>query len=228
MTKTLYIAHRGFAARRTENTLEAFSYAAKKPSADGIETDVHVTKDGRLVCFHDDSTLRLCGEENIIEDTDAQKLARLGINGQHAIPTLAEYLEICRNGDKIAVIELKNPFTKRNIARLVQEIRDFGYLAKTIFISFDIQNCLSLRKILPPQQEIQFLTITYAEKTLELLAKQKIDLDVEFSCLSKERIEHCHDLGMKVNCWPLDDARIADHFEDCGIDFITSNILGSE
>ena len=227
--ETKYIAHRGFALKRMENTLDAFKYAAES-SCYGIETDVHVTKDGEFVVFHDDSTLRLCREEHIIEETNCDRLQELRINdtfnnSKVKIPTLKEYLAICKSGKKNAVIELKNPMLKEQIKSLVEQIRKEEYLNSTTFISFDLNNCIVLRDILPCQA-IQYITITYEEETLKLIADKKIDLDIEYTCLSKDRIKYCQNLGLKVNCWTLNDPEIAKHFEEAGIDFITSNNLG--
>ena len=50
---TKIFAHRGASAYAPENTMEAFELAAKQ-GADGIELDVHVTKDGEVVVTHDE------------------------------------------------------------------------------------------------------------------------------------------------------------------------------
>ena len=54
MTKPLQIAHRGGAGLWPENTMAAFTRAIDA-GADGIELDVHLTKDGVLVVHHDES-----------------------------------------------------------------------------------------------------------------------------------------------------------------------------
>ena len=56
--KPLMVAHRGLSGLETENTCAAF-VAAGNRSYFGIETDVHRTKDGKYVVFHDDTTGRL-------------------------------------------------------------------------------------------------------------------------------------------------------------------------
>ena len=53
----LNFAHRGASARAPENTLEAFRLAAED-GAGGLETDVHVTRDGHVVAIHDDTVDR--------------------------------------------------------------------------------------------------------------------------------------------------------------------------
>lgn len=54
MTKPLLIAHRGGTGLWPENTLEAFARAIDL-GVDGIELDVHLSSDGKLVVHHDES-----------------------------------------------------------------------------------------------------------------------------------------------------------------------------
>jgi len=110
------------------------------------------------------------------------------------------------------------------IKKLIEQIKKEKYLNNTTFISFDLNNCLTLRDILP-KSSIQFVTLVFDESTLKILARKKIDLDIEYCCLSKKRIDYCHSLGIKVNCWTLYDKYIAKHLENCGIDFISTNNL---
>jgi len=187
--------------------------------------------------FHDDSTLRLCGQEHIIEKTDFKTLANLKIRGEHKIPTLNEYLRICKAGKKNAVIELKNKMTPETIKNLVAEVEQAGWLPDTTFISFNAKNCLFLRELLP-EQPVQYITINDLEQTSddpreitwETLAEKNIGLDIEFTCLSKDMIEQCRERGIAINCWTLNDdnREMAKHFENCGIDFVTSNNLDAE
>ena len=58
MTKNF--AHRGFSGKYPENTMLAFRKAIEL-GVDGIELDVHLTKDGQLVIIHDETTNRTCG-----------------------------------------------------------------------------------------------------------------------------------------------------------------------
>ena len=55
------LAHRGDSKRFPENTMPAFR-SALQMKVDVIETDVHITKDGTVVIWHDDDLSRLCGE----------------------------------------------------------------------------------------------------------------------------------------------------------------------
>lgn len=70
------IAHRGGALLAAENSAAAFG-AAAAAGADIVETDVRRTKDGVLVCFHDDSLLRLAGDARKVTDLDLASLRDL-------------------------------------------------------------------------------------------------------------------------------------------------------
>ena len=70
------IAHRGVSALERENSIAAF-VAAGNRSHYGIETDVHVTKDGQFIVIHDDSTQRVTGVEGIVEEMTFDQLRTL-------------------------------------------------------------------------------------------------------------------------------------------------------
>jgi glycerophosphoryl diester phosphodiesterase len=74
------IAHRGGSALAPENTFAAFE-RAQALGADVIETDVRLTRDGVVVVFHDDDTMRLLGQPGTIEERTLEELHRLDAGG---------------------------------------------------------------------------------------------------------------------------------------------------
>ena len=68
MKRPLLFAHRGFSGIYPENSPLAFRMAAEKTNADGIESDVHLSKDGQLVIFHDASVERTSNGTGFIRD----------------------------------------------------------------------------------------------------------------------------------------------------------------
>lgn len=131
----------------------------------GIETDIHCTADGKFIIIHDDSTGRVTTENLPVEGTDFAVLRALTLKERNGepnkrglqLPTLEEYIGVCRQAEKIAVLELKNHMEKANIARICDEIKRLGYLDRVIFISFDFANLISVRELLPTRP-VQFLT----------------------------------------------------------------------
>ena len=74
--RPLVYAHRGGAALRPENTIVAFDHGLSF-GADGLEFDVHLSRDGVVVVHHDDTLERTTGERGRIADRTADELARL-------------------------------------------------------------------------------------------------------------------------------------------------------
>ncbi len=221
-SNTKMIAHRGLSGLHLENTMSAFK-AAGRASFYGIETDVHVTKDGRFIVFHDDTTRRLSHINLNIEKTDYATLRLIPIK-LHRMPNLSEYINCCKKYNKIAVLELKNPMTKENIEQIIKIIDNSGYIDETIFISFAAQNLTFIRQIIP-KQTVQFLTEKFDSNTLDFLVRNCFDLDIRYTSLSHDIVDLCHDNGIKVNCWTVNEPADAERLIDYGVDFITSNII---
>ena len=229
--KPLMVAHRGVSGLETENTHAAF-VAAGNRSYYGIETDVHVTSDGKYVAFHDDSTGRLAAENVVIEQTDYATLRNMILRQKDGnfgrtdirIPSLQEYIEICKHYEKVAVLELKNHFRKEQVFEICQIIDDIGYLQNVIFISFDFENLVYVKEKYP-QQTVQFLTGKCDEELAKKLSSMNMDLDIYFEGFDAETAERCHRYGIKVNCWTVDRAEDAARLSELGAAYITYNIL---
>lgn len=227
------IAHRGLSGRETENTNVAF-VAAGNRSHFGIETDVHITADGQFVLIHDDNTGRVCETDIPVEGSTFEELRALTLkqkNGETGrtdirIPTLEEYIDICKDYGKVAVLEFKNRFEKDAIAEVVRRIDERGWLANTVFISFWFENLTDLRE-LNPDVTVQFLAGVWEsyDELLEKLQANRFGFDVHHSVLTKEFVDKCHAKGIEVNCWTVDDPVRAEELVAMGVDYITSNIL---
>ena len=111
--QTQMIAHRGVSWLERENTNAAF-IAAGNRSYYGIETDVHVTKDGKFVIIHDETTERVSlGEYNInVEESDYSEVEKIVLpdldnttdRKDIRIPLLSEYIKICKKYEKTCVL----------------------------------------------------------------------------------------------------------------------------
>ena len=229
--KPMMVAHRGVSGLETENTCAAF-VAAGNRSYYGIETDVHVTVDGKYVAFHDDETGRLAAENVVIEQTDYQTLRNMILRQKDGnfgrtdirIPSLQEYIEICKYYGKIAVLELKNHFQKEQVFEICDIIESMGYLENVIFISFDFENLVFV-KDKHPGQTVQFLTGRCDEALAKKLSSLNMDLDIYFEGFDEETAARCHRYGIKVNCWTVDRIADAARLAELGAAYITSNIL---
>ena len=71
----LNLAHRGFKGSYPENTMLAYRKAIEV-GADGVEFDVHLTKDGELVIIHDENLIRTCGVDILVKDLSLAELKK--------------------------------------------------------------------------------------------------------------------------------------------------------
>ena len=80
-------AHRGGSLETSENTIEAFQYALSIGS-DYIETDVQLSKDGKVYIFHDDSLKRIANIDEEFSQLSSTEINSIKIFGNQHIPTL--------------------------------------------------------------------------------------------------------------------------------------------
>ena len=231
-SKTKMIAHRGLSGIEPQNTSIAFAAAGNR-SYFGIETDVHITKDGKYVIIHDDVTSNVSKPGLTVENTDFEVLRNIYLNDNDGsagrielkIPSLEEYMRICRKYEKTAVLELKNRFAFEHIGEIIKITESIGQLENTIFISFDYGNLTDVKKILP-EQPVQFLTgEEVTDGLISRLAGDRIDLDIFYQRLNEENIKRLHDNGITVNCWTCDSPEEGEKLAGWGVDYITTNIL---
>lgn len=132
------IAHRGLHdgnKARWENTLSAFDAAVKSNFA--IECDVHLTKDGHVVVFHDDDLKRLAAQEGRISDLTLKEATELSIGGTaDHVPTLRQMLDLVA-GQVPIVIELKGIEGRDDglVAAVARELA--SYEGDAAIMSFD-------------------------------------------------------------------------------------------
>lgn len=225
------VAHRGVSGLEKENTASAF-VAAGNRSYFGIETDVHRTLDGEFVVIHDDNTARVAIDNLEVEKSTFETLRALRLcdtDGEKGradlrIPTLREYVRICKKYGKVGVLELKNRFPTEDIRRIVGLLEEEEYLGHMILISFSLENLIDLRVILP-EQPAQLLVSRYSEDLLDTLRRYHLDLDIHYKALTPEIVKAFKAAGIVINCWTVDDPDAARELIEWGVDQITSNIL---
>ena len=229
--KPKMIAHRGLSGLELENTASAF-VAAGNRTYFGIETDVHRTADGKFIIIHDDDTRRVAMDHLVIEESTYETLRSLHLcdkDGKRGrkdliLPSLQEYIQICKKYEKISVLELKNHFEPEDLDQIIEIIRKEEWLERTIFISFDLPNMVNMRDKLPAQK-LQFLIGDYPEWLEDTLREHHLDLDIYYRSLTEENIHSLHAAGIEINVWTVDDLEDAERLSKWGVNYITSNII---
>lgn len=225
------VAHRGASGLEQENTCPAFVAAAVKTYY-GIETDVHVTADGKFVLCHDSDLYRTAGVHVVIEETNFDDLRRIPLLDKDGktnrtdlfLPVPEDYFSICKKYGKVCVFELKERFPQGKIAEIVSLTKEYGVFEQTYFISFCLENLTELRT-LEPNAKILYLTDQANDETFKLLKKYGFGLDIYYGSLYREYVERLHRENITVACWTVDKPEDARALIDMGVDIITSNIL---
>ncbi len=179
----LKVAHRGLHSifeDTPENSMPAFEKAIEHGFA--IETDIHITRDGEVVVFHDDKLIRMCGVEGKIEDKTLAELRELRLGGtDHKIPTLRELLELV-DGKVPLLIEFKtkSPKTCKPLCRAANEILK-DYKGKYFMQSFYPPAVMWYRRHRKDILRGQLSTAEFDEKGIHMTALSLMILN----CLSR-------------------------------------------
>lgn len=155
MTKN--IAHRGFSGKYPENTLLAFQKALDA-GADGIEFDVHLSKDGELVIIHDELLDRTTDATGPVQSLTLRELKKLdasasytGVYGRNEIPTLEEYFQLIEGRNILTNIEIKTgviwyPGIEEKVLAMVDR---FGRRKEVVISSFNHFSVLRMKELAP-------------------------------------------------------------------------------
>ena len=144
--KVLY-AHRGLHnASRAENSMSAFKAAVE--AGYGIELDIHLSSDGELVVFHDDTLDRVCGREGRVSDFTADELATFKLSGtDDGIPRFADVLALV-DGKVPLLVEIKEAAGSTAVAKAACKMLA-EYKGEFIVESFNPMALVVVKKQLP-------------------------------------------------------------------------------
>ncbi|AYC28686.1 glycerophosphodiester phosphodiesterase [Paenisporosarcina cavernae] len=160
------IAHRGSSGTYPENTLAAFQAAANL-RVDGVEFDVHMTKDGELVVIHDETIDRTTNGGGYIKDFTYKELRQYDAGSwfsptfaNEKIPALEEVLSIFKETNMTVNVELKSDIVPYEgmTERVLRMVHDFDMEEQVIISSFD-HEALEQAKQLAPHVQTALLTM---------------------------------------------------------------------
>ncbi len=223
-----YIAHRGLSSQAPENSLAAFILAAQNEHYFGIECDVYTTKDQEFVIFHDTDLKRLAKTNLNIMDTNYEDLLEHSIKKGHGIkkypnekiPLLSEFLDICKDFNKTAVIELKKVHEIESLIKLVQLLDEYPTV-DAIIISFDMNYLKFLRAI--TDRKLQFLTKKVNDHMIYDCRVNQIDFSIDKETVKPKLISKLIKKGFEVAVYTVNHRLLARQYEKLGISYITTD-----
>ena len=209
MTKNF--AHRGYSGKYPENTMLAFEKAIEI-GCDGIELDVHLSRDGEIVIIHDEELDRTTDGTGLVGSYTLAELKTFdasagcaGVYGKNEIPTLREYFELVKDKDIITNIELKTGvYTYPGIEeKTLSMIDEFGLRDRIIISSF---NHYSVRhfKELAPDMECGFLTESWFIDMPAYTRKYGMEyVHPIFNAVTEEFVRQSEENGIGINTWTV-------------------------
>ncbi len=158
LTEPAVIAHRGGSKLRPENTLAAFDHAASL-GVDGLECDVHLSRDGEPVVIHDPTLDRTTDASGPVSALTADELARVDAGYRFGeadgfphrgrgigVPRLSTLLR--RHADLPLVVELKGAGIDI-VSPVLEVIRDAGAEGRVLFGGFELAVMREARRLAP-------------------------------------------------------------------------------
>ncbi len=242
------LAHRGDSEFYPENTMVAFE-SAEKLGVDVIETDVHLTKDKKLIIWHDDHLKRITGVKDTVEEKTYDELMKLDVgkiftkveeNGEKTYPFENKGIKFVLFEDLLTTL----PNTKFNVdmktddlelpvlmAELLKRLDAFDRVCVT---SFHSRVVLKFREIAPNattsftlKEVLKYsftaklgLSFIFKNKTLEAKAFEIPVKEKGIRILTKPFIKFCKKHDAKILVWTINDRKTMNKLLDLGVDGI--------
>jgi len=229
---TIIQAHRGASAYRPENTLEAFSLAIEQ-KADGIELDVHLSRDGHVVVAHDERLERVSNGTGLVNDHTLEELKSLDFSrlfpgqGPCRIPTLAEVYALVKPAPLTVNIELKTTelLYPELPGKLDALAREYGMEGRVMYSSFNHYSLLEMKKLNPSAKTGLLYQLGMVDPWVyaNYVGAWAIHPHYFVIAALPETVAKCHDNGIMVNVWTVDDPQAVKKMMQCGVDGIITN-----
>ncbi len=212
----LVLAHRGANKVAPQNTLPAFLKAIQF-NADGIETDVHLCKDGEIVICHNYTVDATSNGKGSIDEMTFAQLRGMDFGSYFSqeykgvtLPTLAELLTLVKNM-KLINIEIKSPQKDNDLVkRVVEEVYNFGVEKNSIISCFNPECIRQVKEIddnlktalLYEDDELgnEIMTFGVAKYCQQLKANAA---HPHRNLITHKEVLELHNLGIAVNPWTV-------------------------
>lgn len=228
----LNIAHRGFSGKYPENTMLAFAKAVEA-GADGIELDVHFTKDREIVVIHDERIDRTTNSSGFVVDYTYDELSQFdssagfaGVYGFNKIPTLREYFEFVKPIDGfITNIELKTSENEYpGIEKAVLELIDEFELADRIIISSFNHYSVMRTKAINPDIKCGFLESSWIYNFGEYTQQRGVEcVHPKYVSLNEDSVAEIKSHSVQINTWTVNSEEEVERLYNLGIDAVIGN-----
>ncbi len=238
LAATQIIAHRGASYDAPENTLTSVELAWER-DADAVEVDIFLSRDGKIVVIHDDTTKRLAGVDKAVADQTLAELKALDVGRWKGpefagtrIPTLAEVLETVPDGKRL-VIEVKGG--EAILPELERVVDASGKRGQVLYIAFGYGVIRAAKRRMPdvpaywlygwnPKERIRWGDPS-PERLIALATAAGLDgLDVNYKgAFGADFAKKLEAAGMKLVVYTVNDPESARRLAAMGVAGITTD-----
>ena len=141
------------------------------------------------------------------------------------VPTLEEYLNICKRFNIVPVIELKTDLSVEDIPAFNAILNKWSFEGKQcVVISFGLTMLEKLRELnksimIQPLVDLTIANIDYCAEKFG----PNCGIDAPYAQATQELIDYAHQKGVEVNLWTCDDNNTCQRLAMMGADYITTN-----
>jgi glycerophosphoryl diester phosphodiesterase len=242
--KPLIIGHRGASTFAPENTMAAFRLALEG-DADGVEFDVHLSRDGVPVIIHD-ADLRRTGSMQVrVADLTVGELQEIDVGSwfgpgrsrkfaTERIPTLEQLFELFESTDSLLYLEMKSESADRERLALacVEALRKSHLKHRVIVECFDLLGIACISSLDPTIKTAALFEpslatpprITSGKRLIDHALTVNADVIALHHRLATDRVVHSAKAeGFSVVVWTVDDPAWIARANSCGIDALITN-----
>jgi glycerophosphoryl diester phosphodiesterase len=201
------VAHRGSSYIAPENTMAAYNLAWDQGSH-GVEVDVYLTVDKRIVCIHDSNLKRTTGVDKSVEsctwdeikDLDAGSWKGSQWAGER-IPLLEDAIASIPYGHRL-FIELK---TGPTIVPYLQPlIENSGKRERIVVITFNYGSAVAVREAMPDIPVMWLVSsIDYSTLINQAVAAGFLGLDASYATVNRDYVNAARAAGLEVYAWTI-------------------------
>ena len=213
------IGHRGVKGIKLENTLESIMEAVNL-GFDMAEIDIQMTKDGKIIVFHDYDLKRLFDSNKKISELTYKELLTV----TDKIPLLKEVIESIKEKNMELNIEIKELFQKNGIiGELIYLLERYSFKEKVLISSFDHMILKEVKKRDKTLKTAVLVASRPADPVSVIKAADADGYNSLYYFADRELIDECHKKGYFVNIWTVNTKSEAEYYKKMGVDGIISD-----
>ncbi len=236
------VGHRGASGEAPENTMAAI-HLAWRQQADAVEIDVRLTRDGEIVAFHDESTLRITRKEHAVSLLTLEELRLLDAGlwkgeewAEERVPTLEEVLATVPTGKRLYVEIKCGPEIIPPLIRLLEKPLA---LERVVVIGYGFDVLAELKRRLPGVVVLQILrlskspkkpqeaSVTLAERILAAREAGLDGFDLGITqLLEAETVSRLLAENFRLCTWTINDVHEAHRLAMMGVEAVTTDFPG--